>query len=327
MNKPLISVIVPIYKVEDFLDKCVKSILNQTYSNLEIILVDDGSPDKCPQMCDDWKRKDKRIKVIHKLNGGLSSARNKGLDMCAGEFIGFVDSDDYIAPDMYEKLYNTFETYDNIGVAACMIQGVQNDISVTFNAQWHTGQTRIVKSCDFSIGMLGQLYAHTAWNKLYKREIALSARFREGLNNEDMLYMFDIRTCIERNKFNYVEIPDFLYFYLKREGSICNSAKTPLALHKIHNLIMMYEECKSEEIILRDILYREYYNALYGFVDMMNSNKQLSSKYLNEYWHKLKEFPISFIIKKMGYGALFNYVIMLYFPQLRVVLKKVINKE
>ena len=90
----LMSVIISVYKVEDYLDKCVNSIVNQTYKNLEIILVDDGSPDNCPAMCDEWAKKDKRIKVIHKQNGGLSSARNAGLDICTGDYIMFVDSDD-----------------------------------------------------------------------------------------------------------------------------------------------------------------------------------------------------------------------------------------
>ena len=99
MNKPLVSVIVPVYKVEDYLDKCVKSIVAQTYENLEIILVDDGSPDNCPSMCDSWAQKDSRIKVIHKENGGVSSARNSALDAAAGDYICFVDSDDFIEPN------------------------------------------------------------------------------------------------------------------------------------------------------------------------------------------------------------------------------------
>ena len=96
----LISVIVPVYKVEDYLDRCVESIVNQTYWNLEIILVDDGSPDNCPAMCDDWAAKDSRIKVIHKENGGLSDARNAGMTVATGELMGLVDRDDWISPDM-----------------------------------------------------------------------------------------------------------------------------------------------------------------------------------------------------------------------------------
>ena len=100
----VISVIVPIYKVEEFLDECIQSIVDQTYQNLQIILVDDGSPDRCGEMCEDWARKDKRIEVIHKKNGGLSDARNVGLAEATGEFIAFVDSDDWIEPQMYEVM-------------------------------------------------------------------------------------------------------------------------------------------------------------------------------------------------------------------------------
>ena len=103
---PLISVIVPVYKVEKYLNKCVQSIVNQTYKNLEIILVDDGSPDNCPEMCDEWAKKDSRIKVIHQENAGLAEARNSGISVATGEFFMFIDSDDYAEPDMIELLLN-----------------------------------------------------------------------------------------------------------------------------------------------------------------------------------------------------------------------------
>ena len=102
-----VSVIIPVYKVEKYLDRCVESVVNQTYQNLEIILVDDGSPDNCPQLCDEWAKKDKRIKVVHKENGGVASARNLGLEKATGDFIAFVDSDDWIDLSMYEELLNT----------------------------------------------------------------------------------------------------------------------------------------------------------------------------------------------------------------------------
>lgn len=104
MYTPLVSIIVPIYKVEPYLRRCVDSIVCQTYTNLEIILVDDGSPDTCPQICDEYANKDKRIVVIHKKNGGLSDARNAGLNSCKGEYISFIDSDDYVDYDFIESL-------------------------------------------------------------------------------------------------------------------------------------------------------------------------------------------------------------------------------
>ena len=122
----LISIVVPVYKVEPYLDKCISSIVNQTYKNLEIILVDDGSPDNCPAMCDAWAEKDNRIRVIHKPNGGLSDARNAGMYVATGELMAFVDSDDWIAPDMYEQLYRRL-TEDGSDIAACGVQMVWGD--------------------------------------------------------------------------------------------------------------------------------------------------------------------------------------------------------
>ncbi len=109
---PKISIVVPIYNVEKYLVQCVNSIINQTLTDIEIILVDDGSPDNCPKICDDYAKKDSRIKVLHKKNGGLSSARNAGIKVATGEYIGFVDSDDYIELDMYEKMYSIAKQYE-----------------------------------------------------------------------------------------------------------------------------------------------------------------------------------------------------------------------
>ena len=104
-----VSIIVPIYKVEKELDRCVRSLLGQTYKNIEIILINDGSPDSCPQLCEKYARKDRRIKVVHKENGGLSSARNRGLEVAEGQYISFVDGDDWVEPDFIEALINNLK--------------------------------------------------------------------------------------------------------------------------------------------------------------------------------------------------------------------------
>ncbi len=108
---PFVSIVVPVYKVEKYLERCIKSLISQTLSDIEIILVDDGSPDQCPALCDAWAERDGRIKVIHKNNGGLSSARNAGMCIARGKYIGFVDSDDHVEPDMYQKMYFAAEQY------------------------------------------------------------------------------------------------------------------------------------------------------------------------------------------------------------------------
>ena len=138
--KPLISVIVPIYKVEKYLETCVMSLIHQTYENLEIILVDDGSPDKCPEICDAYEKTDDRIRVIHKKNGGLSDARNAALEKTTGKYITFVDSDDYVDAEYIEKLYNALIQY-NASAAICGIRitderrTVIDQIAVTEHAE------------------------------------------------------------------------------------------------------------------------------------------------------------------------------------------------
>lgn len=123
---PLISVIVPIYNVEKYLARCVDSIVNQTYKNLEIILVDDGSPDRCPKMCDDYAEKDSRIKVVHKKNGGLSDARNAGMAVATGEYISFIDSDDYVSDDFFECLLDVMNK-ENSDIAECSVVKLYED--------------------------------------------------------------------------------------------------------------------------------------------------------------------------------------------------------
>ena len=128
----LISIIIPIYKVEQYLDKCIQSIINQTYKNLQIILVNDGSPDNCGKICDEYALKDNRIEVIHKINGGLSDARNVGIGRAKGKYIGFVDSDDYIEKDMYENMYNLLEER-NADVCICNFYNVIENNNIIKN--------------------------------------------------------------------------------------------------------------------------------------------------------------------------------------------------
>ena len=129
MDNVLISVIVPVYKVEDCLDKCVRSIAGQTYTDLEIILVDDGSPDRCGAICDAWAQKDSRVHVIHKQNGGLSDARNAGMKIATGQFVSFIDSDDWIDPDFLEVLMTAMKE-QNAQIAECAVELVDESGNV-----------------------------------------------------------------------------------------------------------------------------------------------------------------------------------------------------
>lgn len=191
---PLITVIVPVYKTGQYLDKCVDSIVNQTYENMEIILVDDGSPDDSGEICDQWKEKDPRIKVIHKKNGGLSDARNAGMEAARGDYIGFVDSDDYIAPDMYETLLDL--SLKNNAPLACARYDVFGE-NVTFKIPEPDGMTDIMS--DYKMltllvwpWLLKKHYANmSVWDRLYRKDIIEDVRFPVGRIYEDIEFSMD----------------------------------------------------------------------------------------------------------------------------------------
>ena len=218
-TSPLISVIVPIYNVEEYLDKCVNSILNQTYRNLEIILVDDGSPDNCPKMCDDYAKKDKRIKVIHKVNGGLSDARNAGIEIATGQFIGFVDSDDWILPEMYSRLLDLILRHKADFVVCDLIRSQddllpnfkQSKISIEeYNQQEYLNNFFKIKS---------QVCEYYAWNKLYRKEVIEKELYPKGLTSEDVLGTYKVIL----NSKKIVKTNEIFYVYRINQNSITGS--------------------------------------------------------------------------------------------------------
>lgn len=221
-NMDLISVIVPVYNVEQYLDECVQSIVDQIYSNLEIILVDDGSPDNCPQICDDWALRDDRIKVIHKKNGGLSSARNAGIEIATGQYIGFVDSDDIINPEMYLSLISQFSIYSDLAIAATSL------MAYTPTKQWRFMKFQNVEynkpfSMEIAIKhMISGSIDASVCDKLFKRIWFNNVRFCEGKLNEDWLFWY------YSIKQNYATTQKMIvtdtshYMYRVTPNSICN---------------------------------------------------------------------------------------------------------
>lgn len=214
MDAPLISVIVPVYKVEKYLDRCVQSIVDQTYRNLQIILVDDGSPDKCPAMCDAWASKDSRIKVIHKANGGLSDARNAGMAVATGLYMSFVDSDDYIAPEMYRLLYDRL-TADGSDIAACSVEMVFEDGSPS---RMLTQPGACVLSRDEAMEAVVRetWLKQPVWYKLYKTALIQDIPFPVGKYHEDVFWTW--QAVAQAQQVSVFDTP--CYFYLQRSGSI-----------------------------------------------------------------------------------------------------------
>lgn len=233
---PLISVIVPVYKVEAYLGRCVDSIRNQTWKNLEIILVDDGSPDHSGALCDGYARQDSRIRVIHKPNGGLSSARNAGMAAAVGEYLAFVDSDDWIAPDMYEKLLNLMTRWD--AQLAC---------AGRYDVREETGSRKVGlcpprEECISGQTLAGRIFLYdncdsSACDKLYRRELLQNLRYPDGRVCEDMPVTYRIALAAERAAM----CPEPLYFYFHRKGSITQAKEiTDKTFHYSQNTQEIY---------------------------------------------------------------------------------------
>lgn len=211
---PLISVIVPIYNVEKYLARCVDSIVNQTYKNLEIILVDDGSPDRCPQMCDDYAEKDSRIKVVHKKNGGLSDARNAGMAVATGEYISFIDSDDYVSDDFFGCLLDVMNK-ENSDIAECSVVKFYED-----NRFDEFNDDLLKKTYDAQDAMSALIaenpFHQHVWNKLYKTELVKNISYAVGKLNEDEFWTYQVFGGANKvSKFDKT-----MYYYFQRNSSI-----------------------------------------------------------------------------------------------------------
>jgi len=217
-NQPLISIIVPCYNVEQYLPKCIDSILNQTYKNLEVWLVDDGSPDNCGEICDEYAKRDVRIHVIHKENGGLADARNVALDVMTGEYVVCVDSDDYISPTHIEGLYHLIEKYGadvSVNTFCSFYEGASPNPSPKSAKDW------VLDGLHATEMMFSQEnFDNAACGKMYKASLFDGIRYPKGLLFEDLPTTY--RLLLKANKVVYSNYKS--YFYLLRENSIEGSA-------------------------------------------------------------------------------------------------------
>lgn len=287
MENNLISIIVPVYNVEKYIEQCLESLINQSYRNLEILLIDDGSTDKSGEICDNYSEKDNRIRVIHKTNGGLSDARNTGLDIARGAYIGFVDSDDYIALEMYEQLYKLCEKYNADLAAARFIEfdgtrldnlDFTNDIVVLKNNEMLG--LHIKGYGDYEVSF-------SVWDRLYRKDIIGKIRFPKGRCYEDIMFTTQIfaraKLCV------YFDKP--LYYYRVRADSI--SKKDFYTTEGITQRVMddqipfLKERIKYlKEIGLdewSDICRLQYYETLLAYLNRnskKNSNINLALKEL-----------------------------------------------
>lgn len=313
----LLSVIVPVYNVENYLDRCMESIVNQTYKNLEIILVDDGSPDGCPAKCDMWAKRDNRIKVIHKKNAGLGFARNSGLEVATGEFVAFVDSDDYVDTAMYEIL---------IG-AACRHEA--DMVSCGFKQQLASGDFKTCIEFDSETIIEGDnirdltkrfmlSYWHKSlnvgvWHGIYRRSLIPYFISEREYIPEDLIYSVKMGLRIKK----YVYINCSLYNYMYNPSGLCRSYK-PDDFEKIVKGAQYLQELLKEKgitgeaeryiftrsiffhrnFIMKDkmMTFREKYREIKRLISLPQYRTMLSSEYFPEWRGKKLKY------KKIGYN-------------------------
>ena len=259
----LISIIIPVYKAELYLDRCLESVVNQTYKNLEIILVDDGSPDNCPKMCDEWAKKDKRIKVIHKTNGGVSKARNEGLKIATGEYVQFVDSDDYLSLTFCEDLSKAYT--DDVDLVISGFTMVYDDKEVETSIKIDHA-LNIKENIDVFFKSLGLGMIYPPWNKLFRREL-IKCNFPEGVAlGEDRCFVLDYLMHAKKS----IRVIDASgYMYIQYPGS---------AFHRARNDILE--------------IYSTFLNKMQTFLD-----KVFSTHHHNNYYQCIFDVIVEAILK------------------------------
>lgn len=285
MNNPLISVIIPIYNVECYLKTCIDSIVNQTYSNLEIILVDDGSPDKCPEICDEYAKKDNRVKVIHQENGGLAHARNVGIANSNGEYLTFVDSDDYVSNDYVGSLYKgLIESNADISIASLMVFKESNPFSATLERAPFVEVTKNDCFKEYaSIKAEKSMPFITAWNKLYKKELFDGIKYPKGKLYEDAFTTYKL---IEKAR-KIVYSTTKLYYYRLNPQSILGQSFKEKHLEMVdafRNGMNYFSQKGNTEIaekFLPPLLMREIY-CWWG-VKYVLKNKRKAAEILNAF--------------------------------------------
>lgn len=286
MEQPLISVIVPVYKVEPYLDKCISSVVNQTYKNLEIILVDDGSPDNCPAMCDAWAEKDSRIRVLHQRNQGGGAARNAGLDLASGSLIAFVDSDDYIAPDMYAHLYTLLE--QGVDIAECSYVEVVGDDAV-FACGYETHSYTVQEAMEEHIQ--DRVFRQLIWNKLYRRHVMDGIRFPTDKKIDDEFFTY--RVLGNANALIYST--KVCYAYRQQSESVMHSMPISKRIQAVEAKTQRHTYIKTYFPELTDLSARDlWFTCIYqGQLALRELDDSAARNTMTDLITVLKENPIS----------------------------------
>lgn len=301
-----LSIIVPVYNVEKYLSKCIDSILSQTYKDLELILVDDGSPDNSPKICDEYAQKDNRVIVIHKPNGGVSSARNAGIDRATGKYIGFVDPDDYITSDMYEVMIQELEE-SKADIAICGYDYINENGQVERPYNNRINEVLTQKQFMSMQFDMPPTIRHVVWNKLFSAQVFTGIRFPEGLHSSEDVYVL-IECSKKLNKAVFIHKP--LYKNLVRSGSathgglkISDLASSFKAHEKMHNdAIALYPDLKSHSLaFLMDVCVLKYNESKQKLITLESEQRKQAKEYLKYMRRFIKRYAIKSITNKEIY--------------------------
>lgn len=288
-----ITVIVPVYNVEKYLNRCVESIVNQTYENLEIILVDDGSADNCPQMCDVWAQRDTRIRVIHQNNAGGGKARNSALDIAEGEFITFVDSDDYISPIMYEFLYHQFK--QEVDIVECGWLITKGD-SAKFDKYDDFYKSNCV---DTEVAIKehidDRIFRQLIWNKMYQKSVIGDIRFPVGKKIDDEFWTYQVLSRARK----LVCTDKVLYAYRQQGESVMHSLNALRRLEAIEAKIQRHEfVCENMPVLKEKSLCNLWSTCIYqGQLAMKIEDDAERKNILGQLERVLKNYPIESLNK------------------------------
>lgn len=284
----IISVIVPCYNAEKYLERCVNSILAQTYYDLEIILVNDGSTDKTGEICEKFAKIDSRVKVVHKRNGGLSDARNAGIDVAEGDFYAFVDGDDYVEPDTYEAMIFEMRNQDvSLVSAGIFAEDVEGNKSISMSKE-HL----ILDKKEAFINLLGseRTIGHSSCNKLFRKELFNGIRYKKGIINEDMEILPKILDACD-----YVVLLDKpVYHYIKRAGSITEAEFSEWRYQSINIPFGALSLCKEKYSEL--VPYANYYvmDSLFKLLEELTGSKNRKLFYRQELELRVKIMKVFF---------------------------------
>lgn len=318
MKIPLISVIVPVYNVEPFLKKCVNSIIGQTYTNLEIILIDDGSPDKCPEICDAYARKDNRIKVVHQENSGLAHVRNVGLENATGDYVTFVDSDDFVAPNYVEFLYKgIIENNADLSIASFTVCK-ENYVNISPVEEEKYIMVTKTQCMEYYTSLRLNPFI-SAWNKLYKRDLFDGITYPDGKLYEDAFTTYKLFEKAKKIVFTSTK----LYYYRVNPQSILGQSFREKHLEMIEAFRsgMNFFNQKGENVIadmfLPPLLMREMY-CWWG-VKYVLKNKRMADEILDAYKKDCKKIKYE---KNIGLIWLIIFKTVARFPWLYMMYRR-----